>query len=33
LGTNPDTDEHGRILEAARRPKRVRQSATADNDF
>jgi DNA-binding XRE family transcriptional regulator len=30
---NPDTDEHGRILEAARRPKRVRQSATADNDF
>ena len=30
---DPDTDEHGRILEAARRPLRVRQSAVADNDF
>ena len=30
---NPDTDEHGRILEAARRPKRVRQSSAPDNDF
>lgn len=29
----PDTDEHGRILEAARRPRRVRQSAIVDNDF
>jgi len=30
---DPDTDEHGRILEAARRPKRVRQSTAPDNDF
>ena len=30
---DPDTDEHGRILEAARRPHRVRQPAQADNDF
>ena len=30
---DPDTDEHGRILEAARRPLRVRQSAVVDNDF
>ena len=30
---DPDTDEHGRILEAARRPQRVRQSAVVDNDF
>jgi DNA-binding XRE family transcriptional regulator len=30
---DPDTDEHGRILEAARRPRRVRQPAAVDNDF
>lgn len=30
---DPDTDEHGRILEAARRPRRVRQPAGSDNDF
>lgn len=30
---DPDTDEHGRILEAARRPKKARQPATPDNDF
>ena len=30
---NPDTDEHGKTLEAARRPKRARQSAVSDNDF
>jgi transcriptional regulator with XRE-family HTH domain len=30
---DPDADEHGKILEAARRPKRVRQAAAADNDF
>ena len=30
---DPDADEHGKILEAARRPKRVRQAADADNDF
>ena len=29
---NPDDDEHGKILEAARRPRRARASA-ADNDF
>ena len=29
---NPDADEHGKILEAATRPKRVRASAP-DNDF
>lgn len=29
---DPDTDEHGKILEAATRPKRVRASAP-DNDF
>ena len=29
---DPDTDEHGKILEAARRPQRVRAS-TPDNDF
>jgi len=28
-----DTDEHGKILEAARRPKRVRQPVVIDNDF
>jgi DNA-binding XRE family transcriptional regulator len=30
---DPDADEHGRILEAARRPRRVRQSAVVENDF
>jgi DNA-binding XRE family transcriptional regulator len=30
---NPDLDEHGKILEAARQPQRVRQPAPADNDF
>lgn len=30
---DPDADEHGRILEAARRPRRVRPPADADNDF
>lgn len=30
---DPDADEHGKILEAARRPKRVRQTAGSDNDF
>lgn len=29
---DPDTDDHGKILEAASRPKRVRAPAT-DNDF
>lgn len=29
---NPDTDDHGKILEAASRPHRVRAPA-ADNDF
>jgi transcriptional regulator with XRE-family HTH domain len=29
---DPETDEHGKILEAARRPLRVRTPA-ADNDF
>jgi len=29
---NPDTDEHGKILEAAARPQRVR-TPTIDNDF
>ena len=29
----PDADEHGRILEAARRPKRVRNPVDNDNDF
>jgi transcriptional regulator with XRE-family HTH domain len=29
---NPDTDDHGKILEAASRPQRVRAPAT-DNDF
>jgi DNA-binding XRE family transcriptional regulator len=28
-----DTDEHGKILEAARQPKRVRQPVVSDNDF
>jgi DNA-binding XRE family transcriptional regulator len=30
---DPDADEHGRILEAARRPERARRSAAVDNDF
>ncbi len=30
---DPDADEHGKILEAARRPKRVRHPADSDNDF
>jgi transcriptional regulator with XRE-family HTH domain len=29
---NPDEDEHGKILEAAQRPQRVR-ATTPDNDF
>lgn len=29
---NPDDDEHGKVLEAARRPQRVRAPAS-DNDF
>jgi transcriptional regulator with XRE-family HTH domain len=29
---NPDTDDHGKILEAASRPQRVR-TPTIDNDF
>lgn len=29
---DPDEDEHGKILEAARRPQRVR-AAAIDNDF
>ena len=29
----PDADEHGKILEAARRPKRVRNPVDSDNDF
>lgn len=30
---NPDDDEHGKILEAARRPERVRSHVAQDNDF
>ena len=30
---DPDADEHGKILEAARRPQRVRQAVDRDNDF
>jgi DNA-binding XRE family transcriptional regulator len=30
---DPDADEHGRILEAARRPKRVRNPLDSNNDF
>lgn len=30
---DPDADEHGKILEAARQPKRARQPAAIDNDF
>jgi DNA-binding XRE family transcriptional regulator len=30
---DPDVDDHGKILEAARRPKRVRHTVDNDNDF
>lgn len=30
---DPDADEHGRILEAARRSKCVRRPVSDDNDF
>jgi DNA-binding XRE family transcriptional regulator len=30
---DPDADEHGKILEAARMPKRVRNPVDSDNDF
>ena len=30
---DPDADEHGKILEAARRPRRVRHPVESDNDF
>ena len=30
---DPQADEHGKILEAARRPKRVRHPVDSDNDF
>ena len=30
---DPDADEHGKILEAARRSKRVRNPVDSDNDF
>lgn len=30
---DPDADEHGRILEAARRPRRIRGPLDNDNDF
>jgi DNA-binding XRE family transcriptional regulator len=30
---NPDSDEHGKILEAARLKQRVRTPAPVDNDF
>jgi hypothetical protein len=30
---DPDADEHGKILEAARRPRRARQPAAGDSDF
>jgi DNA-binding XRE family transcriptional regulator len=30
---HPDQDEHGKILEAARRPQRVRTPVAQDNDF
>lgn len=30
---DPDQDEHGKILEAARQPERVRHSPAVDNDF
>ena len=30
---NPESDEHGKVLERARQPSRVRQSNALDNDF
>lgn len=30
---DPDKDEHGKVLEAARQPKRVRHAMEIDNDF
>jgi hypothetical protein len=30
---DPDNDEHGKIMEAARQPQRVRHQTTIDNDF
>lgn len=30
---DPDADEHGKILEAARRPQRVRHPVDSNNDF
>jgi len=30
---DPDADEHGKILEAARQPKRIRHAVVDDNDF
>ena len=30
---DPDTDEHGKILEAAQRPKRARRPAATDTNF
>ena len=30
---DPDNDEHGKILEAARQKKRVRDAPAEDNDF
>jgi len=30
---DPEADEHGKILEAARRPQRVRHPADSENDF
>jgi DNA-binding XRE family transcriptional regulator len=30
---SPEHDEHGKVLEAARQPKRVRNPTTLNNDF
>lgn len=30
---DPDNDEHGKILEAAKRPTRIRKTVLSDNDF
>jgi DNA-binding XRE family transcriptional regulator len=30
---DPDNDEHGKIMEAARQPQRVRHQTSIDNDF
>lgn len=30
---DPDNDEHGKILEAAKRPTRIRKTTSSDNDF